>query len=176
MIVWTHAVWGVLYACVLYFCTCTFSMQLSMSHMERHSRNTIIIIIFQTPHRPYRAVPLQYGQSDNRTSTAVLPHVRATHKENLARPRSCSPQALWKPEGPTMHCHLHWGDWSFHPTNEKKKIIVIITFGTVRKTFAWPGFDCCRFNRESFPLSSRTSYWWLRNWYSSGWVARCLAV
>ena len=21
-----------------------------------------------------------------------------------------------------MHCHLHRGDWSFHPTNEKKKI------------------------------------------------------
>ena len=48
MIVWTHAVLGVLYACVLYFCICTCSAQfflLSMSHMERCPRNTLIIII-----------------------------------------------------------------------------------------------------------------------------------
>ena len=45
MIVWTPAVLGVLYACVLYFCICTCSAQLSMFHMERHSRNTLIIII-----------------------------------------------------------------------------------------------------------------------------------
>ena len=77
--------------------------------------------IFQTPHRPYRAVPLWYWQSDNRTSTAVLPHLQATQKGNLARPRSHSPQALRKPEGPAMHCHLHRGDWNFHLTNEKKK-------------------------------------------------------
>ena len=41
---WTHTVLGVLYACVLYFCICTCSAQLSMFHMERHSRNTLIII------------------------------------------------------------------------------------------------------------------------------------
>ena len=35
MIVWTHAVLVVFYACVLYFCTCTWSAQLSMFHMER---------------------------------------------------------------------------------------------------------------------------------------------
>ena len=34
-----------LYACVLYFCICPCSAQLSMSHMERRSRNTLIIII-----------------------------------------------------------------------------------------------------------------------------------
>ena len=67
------------------------------------------------------AVPLRYWQSDNRTSTAVLPHLRATQKGNLARPHSRSPQAVRKPEGPAMHCHLHRGDWSFHLTNEKKK-------------------------------------------------------
>ena len=77
--------------------------------------------IYQTPHWPYRAVPLRYWQSDNKTSTAVLPHLRATQKGNLARPHSRSPQAVRKPEGPAMHCHLHWGDWSFHLTNEKKK-------------------------------------------------------
>ena len=45
MIVWTHAALGVLDACVLYFSICTCSAQLSMFHMERCSRNTLIIII-----------------------------------------------------------------------------------------------------------------------------------
>ena len=45
MIVWTQAVFGVSYACVLYFCICTSSEQLSMFHMERPSRNMLIIII-----------------------------------------------------------------------------------------------------------------------------------
>ena len=36
---------SVLYACVLYFCICTCSSQLSMFHMERRSRNTLVIII-----------------------------------------------------------------------------------------------------------------------------------
>ena len=57
-------------------------------------------------HRPYRAVPLRYWQSDNRTSTAVLPHQRDTQKRNLARPHSRCPQAVRKPEGLVMHCHL----------------------------------------------------------------------
>ena len=45
MIIWTPTVLSVLYACVLYFCICTCSGQLSMFHMERCSRNTLIIII-----------------------------------------------------------------------------------------------------------------------------------
>ena len=45
MIVWTPAVLGVLYACVLYFYICTCSAQLSTFHMERRSRNTLITII-----------------------------------------------------------------------------------------------------------------------------------
>ena len=45
MTVWTPAGLGVLYACVLYFCICTGSPQLSMFHMERSSRNTLIIIL-----------------------------------------------------------------------------------------------------------------------------------
>ena len=45
MMVWTHAVLGVLYVGVLYFCICTCSAQLSLFHMERRSRNTIIIIL-----------------------------------------------------------------------------------------------------------------------------------
>ena len=45
MIILTPAVLRVLYACVLYFCICTCSAQLSMFHMERHSRNKLTIII-----------------------------------------------------------------------------------------------------------------------------------
>ena len=44
MIVWTHAVLGVLYACVLYFCICSCSVQLSLFHMERRCRKTLMII------------------------------------------------------------------------------------------------------------------------------------
>ena len=45
MIILTPAVLSVLYACALYICICTCSAQLSMFHMERRSRNTLIIII-----------------------------------------------------------------------------------------------------------------------------------
>ena len=45
MIVWTHAVLSVLYACVLYFCICTCSAQMSKFQVKRRSRNTLIIII-----------------------------------------------------------------------------------------------------------------------------------
>ena len=45
MIVWTPILLGVLYASVLFFCICTCLAQLSMFHMERHSRNTFIIVI-----------------------------------------------------------------------------------------------------------------------------------
>ena len=47
MIVRTHAVSGVLYACVLYFCICTCSAQLSMFHMGRRPTNTLIVIIIK---------------------------------------------------------------------------------------------------------------------------------
>ena len=45
MITWTPTVLSVLYAGVSYFCICTCSAQFSMCHMERRSRNTLIIII-----------------------------------------------------------------------------------------------------------------------------------
>ena len=43
MIILTPAVLSVLHACVLYFCICTCSAQLSMFHMERRSNNTLFI-------------------------------------------------------------------------------------------------------------------------------------
>ena len=44
IIAWTPAVLSVLYACVLYFCICPCSAQLSVFHMQRRSRNALIII------------------------------------------------------------------------------------------------------------------------------------
>ena len=48
MIIWTPTVLSVLYACVSYFCICTCSAQLNTFHMERRSRNTLIVIIMCT--------------------------------------------------------------------------------------------------------------------------------
>ena len=45
MIVWAPAVLDALYACVWYFRICTCSAQLSMFHMERRSKNTLIVVI-----------------------------------------------------------------------------------------------------------------------------------
>ena len=45
MNIWTPAVLSILYACVLCFCICTCSAQLSIFYMERCSRNRLIIII-----------------------------------------------------------------------------------------------------------------------------------
>ena len=53
MIIWTPTVLSVLYACVMYFCICTCSAQLSMFDMERRSRNTLIIIIIVQESRLY---------------------------------------------------------------------------------------------------------------------------
>ena len=44
MVVWTCAVLGVLYACVLYFVVCTCSAQFSMFHMERRTRKKIVVV------------------------------------------------------------------------------------------------------------------------------------
>ena len=43
-IILTPAVLSVLHTCVFYFCICTCSAQLSMFHMERRSKNTLIFI------------------------------------------------------------------------------------------------------------------------------------
>ena len=41
MVVWNHVL-GVFYACVIYFCICTSSAQLSIFHVENHCRYAII--------------------------------------------------------------------------------------------------------------------------------------
>ena len=48
LVQYNPAVLSVLYACGLYFCICPCSAQLSMFHVERRSRNTLIIIIIIT--------------------------------------------------------------------------------------------------------------------------------
>ena len=68
MIVWAPAVLSVLYACVLYFCICTCSAQLSMFHLERRSRNTItiIMIIIQC------VCPVWTDQADNLSGLSLV--------------------------------------------------------------------------------------------------------
>ena len=96
----------------------------STSYSERKSGQTT-----QTTEHLLQSCPLYEllrkgiwpDHSDNRTSAAVLPPLRATLKGNLARPHSRNPKALGKPGGPMMYCHLHSGDWSFHLTNEQRK-------------------------------------------------------
>ena len=69
MIVWTPAVLGVLYACVLYFCICTYSAQLSMFHMEKCTRNRLIIIIV--------IITLPLSSSFFSCTSSAPPHVTA---------------------------------------------------------------------------------------------------
>ena len=72
----------------------------------------------------------------------------------LARPHSRSPQAVRKPEGSVMHCHLHRGDWSFHLTNEKKKKcswVQVTYFSGI--AVIWLCFTC-PFNIEDLPWYS----------------------
>ena len=57
-IIWTPTVLSVLYARVLYFCICICSAQLSMFHMERRSRNTLIIVIIINITKPTFATVL----------------------------------------------------------------------------------------------------------------------
>ena len=45
MVVWTPAVLGVVYACVLYFVFARVQRSWAYFHMERRSRNTLIVII-----------------------------------------------------------------------------------------------------------------------------------
>ena len=52
--------------------------------------------VFQIPNWPHRAVSLRYWQSDNTTSAAVLPHLRATQKGNVAK-------GIWPDHTPIAH-------------------------------------------------------------------------
>ena len=61
MIVWTLTVLGVLYACVLYFCICTCSSQLSMFHMESALEIPSLLFVLLwglSPDFPDRVLPV----------------------------------------------------------------------------------------------------------------------
>ena len=117
------------------------------------AKQSSALVVMAVRHRPYRAVPLWYWQSDNRTSTAVLPHLRTTQKGNLARPHSRSPQVLRKPEGPAMYCHFHRGDWSFYLTNDQSSF----SFSSRWHRRAWKGPYALR------PVSQQSPQGCLRN-------------
>ena len=79
----------------------------STSHSEREcgqtTQTTEHLLLSCPIYKPLRK-GMWPDHTDNRASTAVLPHLRATQKRNLARPHSRSSQAV---QGPVMYCHLH---------------------------------------------------------------------
>ena len=86
MIVWTHAVLSVLYAFVLYFCICTCSAQLSMFHMERRSRNMLIIIIItiltmmrKETYESTEKLQLFNHSNHSNSQSAIQPHTLPPH-------------------------------------------------------------------------------------------------
>ena len=66
---------GVLYACILYFCICTCSAQLSMFHMERRSRNTLIIIIIIIMYLMLLGCSKAFQMIDTHIHTATHKHI-----------------------------------------------------------------------------------------------------
>ena len=103
MIVWTPLVLSVLFACVLYFCTCTCSAQLSMFHMERRSIIIIIIIIIISLQKKW---PIIY------TGTLSVPHEGslrqvspmkvAVHCRSLRLPYSLRAKGVWSGQIPFL--------------------------------------------------------------------------
>ena len=63
---------------VLYFCICTSSAQLSRFHMERHSRNTLIIIIIIITYSVTVAGNLSSSTSSERSGRLASGPARAT--------------------------------------------------------------------------------------------------
>ena len=85
MIIWTPAVLSVLYAYVLYFCICTCYAQLSMFHMERRSRNTLIIIIIKVEFQS-QEVQDGYWCTGGKTDKTKNTTVRSRRQERSDKP------------------------------------------------------------------------------------------
>ena len=118
MIVWTHAVLGVLYACVLYFCICTCLAQLSMLQMERCSRNTIIIENYYYWLHP--DTDKRYGHTDRQTGKQADMHAcMCTHTHTQTH--TCSTHCYTHRNTPVyssdihknIHTHTHTDTHSF---------------------------------------------------------------
>ena len=64
------------------------------------------------------------GSTGSQTREHLLqscPPLGVTQEGNMARPHASGSQALRRPGGLTMRCHLHQGDWSFHLTNDEEE-------------------------------------------------------
>ena len=82
MVILTPAVLSVSYTCVLYFRICTCSAQLSMFHMKRHSRNTLIIIIIISFHFLFH-IPVALTEGVISTSIIVYSLVMTVNHQDL---------------------------------------------------------------------------------------------
>ena len=107
MIILTPAVLSVLHACVLYFCICTCSAQPSVFHMERRSRNTLIIII----NINYLAIEVVTPQ----LSVRPIPSLSHVGKSSGTAHQQDSALVLWYdhgpgiPAAPSAHHTAKWG-------------------------------------------------------------------
>ena len=86
MIIWTPTVLSVLYASVLYFCTCTRSAQLSMFHMERRCRNTHILLLVVVVVLYNKQILLS---TDAETNISVKLYVSQTESDSISSSSSC---------------------------------------------------------------------------------------
>ena len=111
MTVWTPAVLSVLYACVLYFCICPCSAQLSMFHMERRSRNTLIITISQA------CYIVEIYHSDTEPSQSSQQHTKCIPVSNLPRQLGVLPH--WDKNG-RSHVLFHPVIVFWHLTSQCK--------------------------------------------------------
>ena len=82
MTVWTPVVLCVLSASVLYFCICTCSEQLSMFHMERCSKNMLIIIIIIISFQHHLSKTLHGVRSGSRSSATSVQDSNAHRQVN----------------------------------------------------------------------------------------------
>ena len=94
-----------IYACALYFCICTWLAQLSMFHMERHSRNMPIIIII--------SICISSSSSSSSSihtdiNTYVLTYMHIYLHEFLGHPSICTHAYMWIKICMSPNMHNKW--------------------------------------------------------------------
>ena len=117
MIVWTHAGLSVLYAMYLYFCICPCSAQLSMSHMERCSRNTLIFINIIIVSSPEHLAKISQHTLHIRCTGCPIVH----HGQELHDPWNSHGQATLLGSILQVMGKVHWGQCLFKKKKRKKK-------------------------------------------------------
>ena len=94
--------WVFLYGCVFYVCICTCSVQLSVFHMERRSRDTIIIIATEpTLHIRLHFLPKKWVSVTWLKSFFCRGALKVFKFKNMVELNWCYSHSHWS----TMFCH-----------------------------------------------------------------------